>query len=373
MCLLYHGLIMISKQKKIVYVLFCIFFCLLYFFIATKPLEKHLHLQPVWTTDITKNIPNTNTVFDNNETIQHFKLGQNLGYFDTNGKILLFKTFPFKATISNSYWTLYAPDNASVNCYNPEQKLITTINATGFPYFKEKRLYVFHPSGNSFSSYNEDGTLAWSHDEPAIITAFDSSVNGTVAGYSNGKIFYTDASNENSTIFSPGGSNYEIIYGLSISPDGNYVAALCGLDKQRIIVAQISTSQTKIIFNEFLNTETRTQSLVYFSKNNKKVFINTKNDLVIVTLDTLSSSHLNIQGKIVNITECYCKEKDELQTIYAVLSKITEGYSVSLINNNDEYLGNFDFEAQNACLASEKNSLFIGKDTSISRIDLINK
>jgi hypothetical protein len=363
---------MISKQNKIVCVLFCILFCILYFFIAAKPLEEHLHLQPVWTTDITQNISAADTTFDNKENLHHFKLGQNLGYFDTNGNIILFKTFPFKATISNSFFTLYTPENASVNYYNPHEKLIATIPATGFPFFNENRLYVFHPGGNSFSAYNEDGSFFWSHDEPAIITAFDSSENGTVAGYSNGKIFYTDAAHVKSTIFSPGGSNYEIIYGLAISPDGKYVAALCGLDKQRIIVAQIEERQTKIIFNEFLDSETTNQSLVYFSNNNEKVFINTRNNLVVVNIKTLTSTHLNLQGNAVQIAECKCKQKEEMQIIYAVLSKITEGYTVSFINNDDVNLGNFDFDAQNACLTSENNSLFIGKDTSLSRIDLIN-
>lgn len=364
---------MTSKQKKNLYIIICILFCIIYFFTAATPIKEHLHLQPVWTIDITENIPDSNGTQPNVGFTHHFKLGQNIGYYNKDGTIGLFKTYPFKASISDNYWTIYTSNVNSIHCNTPQDNASITINTTGFPFFDDDRIYVFHPSGNSFSAYNTEGICVWSHDEPAIITAFNSSQNGTVAGYSNGKIFYTDSSNSHSATFAPGGSNYNVILGIAISPNGEYVAALSGIDKQRILIAKIENRQTKIIFHTFLSTETKNQSFVYFSNDNNTVFFSTKQQLVLVSIKTLEATFLKLDGTVLNIVECSPSNTSKTSIIYAVLSKIDTGYQISLINENAIKLAEFSFNADHTFIASENNSFFVGKDTSISRIDLINK
>ncbi|HZK19619.1 MAG TPA: hypothetical protein VFC68_02715 [Treponemataceae bacterium] len=360
---------MISKQKTFISILVCILFFIIYFFTAATTLKEQIHLQPVWTIDIIKNRQNHTEHFPVYGFTHHFKLGQNLGYFDTDGQIGLFKTFPFKAAVSDNFWTLYSQDHSITSVFTPQKTEIATIKATGFPHFDKNRIYIFHPGGNSFSSYTNEGTLLWTHEEASIITAFDSSPGGTVAGFSNGNIFYTDSTSFKTTVFSPGGSNYEIIFGLAISENGKYIAALCGLEKQRIVIAQIENQQVKIFYHEFLESETREQSLVYFNSANDKVFVNTNKGIVSVNINTLNSTHFDIEGTTVNIIECTVKNKQ----MYAVLSKKEKSYWVSLINNNAVKMGSFNFVAKNAFITSEGNSLFVGKDTSISRIDVIKE
>ncbi|OJF77093.1 MAG: hypothetical protein BKP49_02850 [Treponema sp. CETP13] len=361
---------MVAKQKKVLYIFICIVFCILYFFIALSPLEEHLHLQPVWTINISENNQEKK---QHPETDHHFLLGKTLGYFDKEGNISQLKSFPFRAAISDSIWTIYTPENTQINCHTPDGTVFTHIDSTGFPFFEEDRIYILLPSGNSVSSYSLDGTKQWTHEEPAIITAFDSSQNGTVIGYSNGKIFYTNNSQSISATFMPGGSNYNVILGVAISPNGKYVAALCGLESQRIIVAQVEKNQTKIIYHEFLTEETKNQSLVYFSSDNNNVFFDTKNNLIMVNLNNLSSTHLSLNSNAIHIVECTCNTTNTSEIIYAILSKNEPNYQVSLVNKNAVLLGNFSFNANNAFIASENNSLFVGKDTIISRMDLIKE
>lgn len=360
---------MVAKQKKFLYIFIFIVFCLFYIFIAMSPLEKHLHLQPIWTINILENYKNE----PQKEIAHHFSLGKNIGYFNNKGDVSLLKSYAFKATISDSAWTIYTPETTQIDCFDPDGNILTNIKSTGFPFFYEDQIFMFHPSGNSVSSYNLDGSKKWTHEEPAIITAFNSSQNGTVVGYSNGEIFYTTTSQSQSTKFMPGGSNYNVILGVAISPNGKYIAALCGLQSQRIIIAEIEKNQTKIIYHEFLTEETKNQSLVYFSSDNNNAFIDTKNSLIMVNINKLSSTYLDLDSNAVHIVECTCNNTNNSKRIYAILSKNEPKYKVTLVNKNAIQIGNFTFTAENAFIASENNSLFVGKDTIISRMDLIEK
>ena len=56
-----------------------------------------------------------------------------------------------------------------------------------------------------------------------------------------------------------------------------------------------------------------------------------------------------------------------------VLSKDEGLYTVSVIEKFDKYAGNFNFKADNAFITVRNDSLFVGKDSSISRIDIVHK
>ena len=66
-------------------------------------------------------------------------------------------------------------------------------------------------------------------------------------------------------------------------------------------------------------------------------------------------------------------------SIIAVTSPVTfdveEGktYTVSAIESFDAFSGSFSFDADSACIAVKDNSLFIGRDGKISRIDIIHR
>ena len=88
-----------KAKKHIGLALFLILFIsIIYIILAAKPLNKEYSFTPVW------KISTANPVIveSDNKPQSYFHLGQTLGYFDADGNISLYKTFPAKVSISNS-------------------------------------------------------------------------------------------------------------------------------------------------------------------------------------------------------------------------------------------------------------------------------
>lgn len=349
------------KKRTSVGILISFIFSILYIIFCAKPLAKEFQFYPVW------KISTSNPVVKNFQTIDdpllYFHLGQSIGYFTPEGDITLFKTFPSKVSISNSYYAIYDSDSKSTPFYNSQNELAGTINTNGYPYFVNDLIYVFLPGGSSFCKCEKNGDISWTFEGTIPITAFSCNDNYTAVGFADGTIKilnningYVDLSYE------PGGSDYSIILGLAISPDGEYIASVSGQDRQRFVLTHKEQNQQKIIFHKYLDDNSPYRTSVYFTKDSKKVFYNYENTLGIYDIDTNKSKSINIKNKIISI-----KEDDNF--VY-VLSKYKKDYTISIIENANNIEGEFSFSADSAFIQTYNNNLFVGKDTSISKIEI---
>ena len=88
------------KNKKNIsfYILLSLIFCISYIVLAIKPLGTEHQFSPEWKIDVT----NPSTVKPEEDSkLLPFKLGQTLGYFTPDGKVITFVSFPMKASISS--------------------------------------------------------------------------------------------------------------------------------------------------------------------------------------------------------------------------------------------------------------------------------
>ena len=146
-----------KTAKKIrMFTIIIIIFTLLYLFFAAKPLSKEYQFNPVW------NI-NTSYPVVKNSNLQekpvHFHLGQTIGYFDSEGTVTHYKTFPSKVSISDFYYATYDTNASNIPFYFPDGKEAGIISASGYPYFVEDLIYVMLPGGSSFAKCDEKGSV----------------------------------------------------------------------------------------------------------------------------------------------------------------------------------------------------------------------
>jgi hypothetical protein len=359
---------MIIKEKFPVIITCCLIFCVIYFFFAISSLGDNLSLTPQWTINISppvENIEKTDTPITTSlDNRIPFKLGQNLGYFTPEGIITYLYSFPYKATISSNIWTYYSSDASFIEILSSTGVNISKVQGVGFPYFEEDRVYLFHPGGSSVSQYSINGTKMWSTDNYVPIISFSSSSNGAIIGYADGKVLSMTPEGNKNVEFYPSGSNYEIIFGVDISESGEYLACISGLDKQRIIIIRSKNGQNRIVFHQYLENQCNKQNLVYFTKNDENVFFAGNSELQVVNCTTFESHNIVIKGKILTITETADTE------LVLVLSKDNDLYTVTLLEDVYKKTGSFSFKAENAFLITQDNSVFLGKDSQISRFDV---
>lgn len=351
-----------TKVKLNVLIPLAVLFCILYIFLALKPLGTELHFIPSWTEDITRTKP-----MKEGDSLIPYRLGQNLGYFTEDGRIISTIAFPCKSTVTDTYYATFGLDNASTTVYTANGVPAGTISAYGFPFFDEDRIYMMLPGGCSFARYDAAGTKLWDYESYAPITAFSSSKGGTAAGFADGSIV---SFKDDGTIiqqYEPGGSDYPVILGVAISQDGTHIASVSGQHRQRFVIAEKSGNQSKIVFHKFLDKEQKKQLLVQFNKKDDTVYFDNDGSLGIVDTRSYAFSSVPIPGFIVQI------EESSVDSLTFILSRKGKTYTISVLEPFDHIAGSFSFIADNAYIQVRGDALFVGKNNKISRITVARK
>ena len=134
-------------------------FCLLYIILSFRPLGTELHLTPDWTLSIDRE----ELVSETGADLVPFKLGQAIGYFDAGGAIASCIPFSFNAAISSDYYAVYNAGNSVTEVKSPDGTTVTTIEAPGFPFFSDDRIFLFLPNGNCVAQYDRSGKKLWEY------------------------------------------------------------------------------------------------------------------------------------------------------------------------------------------------------------------
>ena len=349
------------KQKRHIglTIFLLILVSIIYIILAAKPLNKEYSFTPVWKISI------ANPVINQSGTKPHsyFHLGQTLGYFDEDGNISLYETFSSKVSISDFYYATYNSEAENTEFFNSDGSKAGVIEACGFPYFVDNLVYVFLPGGCSFSKCSETGKILWTFEGTFPITAFVAKQNYTAVGFANGSIKVLNNENGSTEIdFTPGGSDYPVILGLDISEDGQYIASISGHNQQRFVLSHREENQQKIIYHRFFEHDSPYRTLVHFSKDGKRIFFNYYKGLGIYNLESKTEHSLELKDKLLTI--------DETDDLVVLLGKEKNTYTVSIIDNTDTLEGGFSFTADSAFIHAADNNIYLGKDSSISKLSI---
>ena len=349
------------KHKKGVafYVFLGIVFSIVYIILAAEPLAKEHQFIPQWKLDVNAHIQKADA---SGEKPLYFKLGQTMGYFTESGKLLSVETFPFKAAISEHYYAPYNTYGSSIDFFTPDGQKAGTITESGFPLFDKDRIFVFLAGGASFVECDPDGKRKWEYNGTVPITAFDSSLSGCVAGFADGTVRQFSSDGTMIQKFSPGGSDYQVILGAALSSDGSMIALISGQNRQRFVLMKKYEAQSKVVFHEYVGQNDPRQRLVEFGKDGSTVWYNYKNTLGIVDTKSGKASHLAIRGQAISL--------EESGDLVFVLTRDETKYTVYAIEKFDTMIGSFSFDAQSAFIRTDDENLFVGKDSSISRIKI---
>ena len=349
-----------SKKTGLIIALVIIFLTLIYIFLAVKPLSKEFHFDPEWKISLASPALYENT--ENKDTL-YFKLGQTLGYVTEDGKVTEYKTFPFQASICDNYYAIYNANASNTPFYNNKGEVAGIIHSSGYPYFIDNKIFNFLPGGTSIEKLYPQGNVEWTYEGILPITAFASKNKYTALGFNDGQIKVFDNDTGSSLIeFSPGGCDYPVIMGLDISGSGDYIAALVGHEKQRFIISEKSDKQQRIIVSYFFEESSPFRSLVHFTKDDSRVFYILKKNIGIYDFTAKEQTLIPLNDKIINI--------EEADDLVFLLGKSKNHYTVYMIDKTNTLEGKFSFSAQNAFMKIFNNNLYVGNDTSLSKISL---
>jgi hypothetical protein len=358
-----------KQRKRALAIVAGVVFVLLYVIFAGKPLESEFQLDPQWTINIAENgdtetpkiIPDTNRLLP-------FKLGQTMGYFTPEGGVYNTTVFSYKAVISPYYYAPFSQNAENTVFFSRTGELVGSIAGIGFPYFDDDRVYLFHPGGAAFSRCdNTNGLLLWTHEGYAPVFAFASSAGGSAAGCADGSIIVHSPDGRKSSKIVPGGSAYPVVLGVDISGGGNRVASISGLQKQRFVLTEIGEDSNQVLYHEYFESDSNEQGFVQFSSNDNMVYFAQPGKLTVLDCAAFKTTAMPMKGNVLSLIEL-----PDTNLIF-VLTNEKAIYRVYMLENYNMLIGSFSFEAEYAFIRVFENALYIGKDTSISKLAISRK
>jgi len=371
---------MLFKGKNKFIFIGVIILLVIYIFAAAVPMRENVYLMPEWASPIPRaqndqiyleeKIVSADALkqkFEGKTPIP-FSLGNSFGYFTEDGEILRAETADERFSASFYAWTLYPQKALFTDIYKPDEfdlkKPFLRINEPGYVYIDKDRIFLFEPEGSSLSQYDNTGKKLWTYTHTSPITAFKSSKAGCVIGHSDGLLVCLDS--EGNTLFSfyPGGSTYQAIMGAAISEDGKQVLCLCGLDKQRVVLINISGRQHKIVYHSYFEEDLRRQAFASFDKSGHFAVFESAEGIGIIDCRNLTLSILKEEGFIAGLG---FQDKNALLTV--LLQKDDE-CSLLLIDPPDLMMGKTKFKSENAFLIQKENKIYIGTDEKITALDI---
>jgi hypothetical protein len=359
-----------KKQKRIALAIVSgVLFAVLYVVFAGKPLESEFQLDPQWTIIIAENenTEATQLILDTDRLLP-FKLGQTMGYFSPEGEIFNKTDFLYNAVISPYYYAPFSQNAENTEFFALTGELVGRISGSGFPYFDDDRVYLFHPGGAAFSKCDSaNGSLLWTHEGYAPIFAFASSAGGSAAGFADGSIFVHLPDGTRSTKIVPGGSTYPVVLGVDISNDGNRVASISGLQKQRFVLTEIGGDSNRVLYHEYFETDSNEQGFVQFSSKDNMIYFAQPGKLTVLDSAAYTKTTLPMKGSALSLLEL-----PDTNLVF-VLTKEKSTYYIYMLENYNIPVGSFSFEAEHAFIRVFDNALYIGKDTSISKLAISRK
>jgi len=255
-----------------------------YFLICAFPLQKELILVPIWTRKVAQ-APSAPGSFSmkgqatlggassgaHSSTPIPFRLGDRYGYFTAEGSILFAASAPYGVAIASDAFATYDRLSDGFTIESPEGADLARVSAIGYPFFASGRRFVIGPDQATISELTRTGASAWTYRFPSIVTAFDACTSLAVFGLMDGSIVGLDQAGKAMLNFAPGGSRIMGVYGVAASPDGLLVAAVTGLDRQRLVVMEKRSTAYRVVYHRYLASDYRRPVTIAFTSDGRRL------------------------------------------------------------------------------------------------------
>jgi hypothetical protein len=336
-----------------------------YFLLGAQTVQKELIFQPSWARSTVGDVVKKKKTDAASATALPFRLGSRFGFFTDSGDILYDDIVSYNVALSPAAWSNYPAVPDSVNFNAPDGSKLFSLTSPGYPYILNDRLFMIDPDRGGSAEYDRSGTKKWSRQYSSVITSMDATAGLTLTGLLDGRMVLVDSSGRSVFEFSPGGSGIPVILGCALSPNGEYIALVCGIDKERFVLLQRKPDSYKVVFHDYLSSDFRRQVKVIFLQNSRKVVFEQEGKLGILDIRRRRLEDIPFSGRLFSI------ESGSYKDFFVVLSESgTKKRLVGLTNPNSILLDRY-FDSDTSFIYQAGRSLFVGKDAWIMRIDIV--
>ncbi|MFZ4618296.1 MAG: hypothetical protein ACOYM2_19170 [Rectinemataceae bacterium] len=240
-------------------------FALAYFFVCAIPLPKVFSLKPIWVSPvISDNLPESSSTAATGPLLP-FSIGGSFGYFDTARGLRFASRIPSGVSLSREGYAAYDRVPATIQWRDVQGKLLFETEAAAYPFMAGGRRFTLAADQATVTELDGRGKELWRRTFPSMITAFDSSPTLALFGTLDGHLLGLSREGQILVDFVPGGSRIDCVFGAAVSPDGTTIAAITGLDRQRIVVMERRNESYRVTWHRYTGSDYRRPVAMAFS------------------------------------------------------------------------------------------------------------
>jgi hypothetical protein len=340
------------------------FAVLVYFLVCAFPLQKELILVPGWTRSLVQAPESPAPATKKGIAAIPFRLGERYGYFSGDGTVLFAAPLSFGVAIANDAFAPYERLSEGFAIRSPEGAEIARVSSVGYPFFAAGRRFVVGPDQATVSELSATGAAIWSYRFSSVITAFDASPSIAVFGLMDGSVVGLDGSGAAALDFAPGGSRIAGVYGVAASPDGQLVAAITGIDRQRLVVLEKRSAAYRVAYHRYLAADYRRPVFIAFTEDGRHLAYESPSGIGVYDRDAREETVISVPATSrLGLT---LREGG----LMALLSEGREGKRLVCTALPDRRIADLSFQAATAFIETRGDSLFLGVEDDIVRMDL---
>ena len=292
----------------------------LYILLFSRPAEEELLVRPLWTLDI-----EDASISSSEGELVPFRLGSLIGYHGSDGALVFREEIIHDAALFPDRFVNYSSVSQTAVLRDPEGRVLLSINEPGYPLGVDERLYLLHPDGAGLSEWSTEGEALWSRKLPSLITDVAPGESLTALGLLSGEIFLLDQEGGESARYRTLGSRIPAVFGLDFDEGSSSIAAVVGIDPQRILFLSLSDGQLSPGIQGDLASDFRRPVFVEFLPGYNLVAVETPEGITFINPSSGRSWPLGAEGILSGFSASdgelvlAATERQGLQDIRAVL------------------------------------------------------
>jgi hypothetical protein len=208
-----------------------------------------------------------------------FAGGNQFGYIDTHEKRIYAERFAERVALDENGWLVYNTTADNLQYYLRHGGSFQ-IHAYAYPWFKESWRILIRVDQMGVARCDEKGTILWEIETSMPITALDASREILTLGLLDGSLKILDLNGKQ--LKADGGmrEQKQIIYGIAISQDRQYIAMIQGNAPQKIEIFQRSENSYFNIDSRQLENSSVFQTSMSFSKDGSHLIAARDNQVI---------------------------------------------------------------------------------------------
>ena len=200
-----------------------------------------------------------------------FQLGGTFGYINSDGGLLHVEKTLFRVTLAESGYINYTRLGTDWLLQNRNGKRVLSFSGHGYPLLSVdgNRIFNVKTDLTGIIEVDKAGEALWDRDFPSMMTSISVRGDSALVGLLNGTLLLLGRQGSPLFEYSPGESRIPVILGDAVSGDGALLAAVSGIEPQRLTVLRRGGSTFTRLSKTALSSDIRREVRMSFSPDSR--------------------------------------------------------------------------------------------------------